>query len=151
MKQIIISIAGSLIILRVVKTILPEGTVKKYASFIVSCMVMLILVTSVTLKNNAEFILPVEENITIDISEFEQIQKKQIEREFSRQLIDDMVKTFPELNGAEISFTFNINEDGTGYVTGMVIESQYEKSESIITRISELYRIDRNVIIWRKI
>ena len=138
-------------VLRVVNTVLPEGTVKKYSSFIVSCVVMLILITSVTTSGNFDFSFPDEGEVTVDAEDLERVKKLQIEQEFSRQLIEDMKKTFPTLKSADIGFSFNINEDGTGYVTEMTIESCYDKNDVIIMRISELYGIDENIITWRKV
>ena len=150
MKQIIISIAGALLILRVAKLILPEGTVKKYASFIVSALVMLILLISVSGHEMTSFSFEETENPQAQTDAVEDVQKQQIIAEFTRQLDDDMKKSIPELKSAELSFTFEISPNNTGYVTSMTILSPYERSEKIIDRISELYMIDRETIDWRK-
>ena len=151
MKQIIISITGSLLILKIIKIILPEGTVKKYASFIVSVLVMLILIASVAGSNIDLF--PVfddgyaEQDSTDKIAE---VQNRQIGKEFSRQLDEDMKKSIPQLKNAELIFEFEIDENNKGYVSSMIIKSPYDQSDNVINRISELYMIDKELIEWRK-
>ncbi len=151
MKQIIISITGSLLILKIVKIILPEGTVKKYASFIVSVLVMLILIASAA--GSSMNLIPVfddgyaEQGNTDKITE---VQNSQIVKEFTRQLDEDMKKSIPQLKNAELLFEFEIDEDNKGYVSSMIIKSPYDQNDSVINRVSELYMIDKKLIEWRK-
>ena len=150
MKQIIISIAGTLLILKIVKIILPEGAVKKYASFIVSALVMLMLLVSISGIPIKSFSF--QENSPPDISteKLENVRYQQIIEEFTRQLDEDMKKTIPELKTAKLLFEFEISENNTGYVTSMTIISPYDENEYVINRISELYMIDSEIIDWRK-
>lgn len=150
-KQIIISIVGAMLVLQAVKLILPEGTVKKYASFIVCVTVVLILSASV-FGTSFSFIPDFEIESGEDYSEgFSEVRKSQIEREFSRQLDCDMKKSIPELSNSELSFEFDISEDNTGFVTHMLIKSPDSENISVKTRLSELYMIPIDAIEWRRV
>lgn len=151
MKQIIISIVGALLVLQAVKLIIPESAVKKYASFIVSATVMLILTAAVfgsSFSLFSEFAEPKTEGCSDSL---EGVRQSQIEREFSRQLSGDMKKSIPELKNSELSFSFNISEDNTGYVTHMLIKSPDTEDSAVKTRVSEMYMIPIEDIEWRKV
>lgn len=151
MKQIIISIVGALLVLQAVKLIIPESTVKKYASFIVSATVMLIL-TAAVFGSSFPLLPDFDEAEPSDYSDsFENLRRSQIEREFSRQLSGDMKKSIPELKNSELSFAFNISEDNTGYVAHMLIRSPDAEDFFVKTRVSEMYMIPIDDIEWRKI
>lgn len=150
-KQIIISIVGALLVLQAVKLIIPESAVKKYASFIVSATVMLILTAAVfgsSFSLFPEFAEPETESCSDSL---EGVRQSQIEREFSRQLSGDMKKSIPELKNSELSFSFNISEDNTGYVTHMLIKSPDTEDSAVKTRVSEMYMIPIEDIEWRKV
>ncbi|MDY6314798.1 MAG: hypothetical protein SPL89_06470 [Clostridia bacterium] len=151
MKQIIISIVGALLVLQAVKLIIPESTVKKYASFIVSATVMLILTAAVFGSSFSCFPEFDETEAESYSDSFEDLRQSQIEREFSRQLIGDMKKSIPELKNSELSFSFNISEDNTGYVSHMLIKSPDAEDSAVKTRVSEMYMIPVEDIEWRKV
>lgn len=150
MKQIIISIAGSLLILQALRLIIPEGTIKKYASFIVGMSTVLMLTVSF-LGREFSFDIGFGDAESTEYSGgFEDVRQSQIEREFTRQLDTDMKKSIPELKTAELSFSFDISENNTGYVTYMLIRSPDDEDENVKRRVSESYMIPREVIEWIK-
>ncbi len=150
MKQIIISVCGALIILQIMKMILPEGTVKKYASFIVGLLVMLILSGSVSGMGARLSEIIIKDTKIPEIPQVQEVQKQQIADNFTSQLREDMKKSIPYFKNAELYFGFEISEDNTGYVTNMTIVSENPPSEQVLSEVSRLYMIDREIIEWRQ-
>ena len=139
MGQIISSVAGALILLKLVKILLPEGSIKKYASFMMSALVMLIMILSVT--GRAPDFSPgiAEEKTMPDTADYEKVMNRQIIREFSRRLEQDMKGAVPELSDCDIEFEFSENEKGEITVVSVNIDSESDISPDVEERIFELY------------
>ena len=139
MGQIIASVAGALILLKLVKILLPEGSVKKYASFTVSALVMLIMILSVTGRAHDFSAGIAEEKTMPDTVDSENVMNRQIIKEFSRRLEQDMKSAVPELSDCDIEFEFSENEKGEITVVSVNIESEGDISPDVEERIIELY------------
>lgn len=150
MVQTITSIAGALLMLKLVKILLPEGSIKKYASFTVSALVMLIMILSVIGRIDS-FSL----NIPIDsgepyIKNSDDATSDMITREFSGRLEADMKQNIPELADCKINIAFSEATDGSYIISSVEIISDSERDKLVEDRIAGLYMIDPAVIVWRK-
>lgn len=144
--KIIITLTGAILLIQAVRMVLPLGSAGKYVSFVLGLFFM-----AVTLDTIGGLSFRGEEVLSNDLpreetKELEEVQQQQIFADYANQLTKDIRQSIPQLSHAQFSFDFSLEPFGT--VRGLTIFSPEKKQESVITRLSELYGISREVILW---
>ncbi len=144
--RMIITLTGAILLIQAVRMVLPLGSAGKYVSFVLGLFFM-----AVTLDTIGGLSFRGEEVLSNDLpqaetKQLEEVQQQQIFADYANQLSEDIRRSIPQLSDAQFSFDFSL--EPFGKVRGLTIFSPREKQESVITRLSELYSISREVIIW---
>ena len=150
MGQIVASVTGALLLLKLVKILLPEGSIKKYASVLVSSLVVLVMIVSVFGKKVSLDFQILNQSNQFEPEITEKVMNRQIMKEFSKRLEADMKESVPGLENCELSFEFSETDEGDYNISSVEILSFDEEDVEIIRQIESLYSIDNGKIHWRK-
>ena len=144
--RIVITLTGAVLLIQAIKMVLPLGNVGKYVTFALGLFFMAVTLDALgglTLRGEEVTLSPSEPVLQ---TQLEEVQQKQILQQYELQLSQDMRKSIPALSDADFSFKFS--DQPFGQVTQLTIHSPQEKNDSAILRLSELYGIPREVIVW---
>ena len=144
--RMVITLTGAILLIQAVRMVLPLGSAGKYVSFVLGLFFM-----AVTLDAIGSLSFRGEEVLSNDIpqaesKQLEEIQQQQIFANYAKQLTEDIRRSIPQLSDANFSFDFALEPFGA--VKGLTIFSPQKKQESAMMKLSELYGISREVIVW---
>lgn len=145
--KIIITLTGAVLLIQAIKMALPLGSLGKYVSFALGLFFIAVTLDALgglTLQGNPITLSPSEPAMQ---AQLEELQQKQIFEQYELQLSRDIRKSIPTLSDADFSFTFS--REPFGQVTQLTVYSPQPKSDASIAKISELYGIPQEVIIWK--
>lgn len=132
--------------IQAVRIVLPLGSAAKYVSFVLGLFFMAAALDAVGgISLTGEEILPAQLPQG-ETKQLEQVQQQQIFEEYANQLSEDIRCTLPQLSDARLSFDFSLSP--FGQVQSLHIISNQPVSEKVMSRISELYGIPREVMTW---
>lgn len=144
--RIIITLTGAVLLIQAIKMVLPLGSIGKYVSFALGLFFMAVTLDALgglTLRGEEITLSPSEPVLQTQLDE---LQQKQIFEQYEIQLSQDIRKSIPSLSDADFSFSFSQNP--FGQVTQLTVSSPQPRSDPSIAKISELYGIPREVIVW---
>ncbi len=144
--RMVITLTGAILLIQAVRMVLPLGSTGKYVSFVLGLFFMAVTLDTIGgLSFRGEDVLSNDLPQT-ETKQLEEVQQQQIFAEYAQQLTEDIRQSIPPLSDARFSFDFSVEPFGT--VTGLTIFSPKKTQESVITKLSELYGISREVIQW---
>jgi len=146
--NLIVTLTGAILLIQAVRMVLPLGNAGKYVSFVLGLFFMTVVLDSVgVLDFRGEEIFSDHISQT-ETEQLQILQQEQIFDRYEKQLTDDIRKSVPQLQEEEFSFTFAT--EPFGLVQSLTITSHRTEQESAVQKISELYGIPREVIVWER-
>ena len=156
MHNIVVTVVGALLIFNALKIVIPEGSMKKYISHIMSVFMIVVIITPI--MGAVSLTLP---EISVDYpgedksDALSDLQLRQILANYEKQLIEDFKRSVPTLFDGLREIEIGFFEDSSQYNFGMVksleIKSARERDERVIDKLYSLYGIEREVIKWEKV